>query len=811
MTSCTDSSNFVPSDYPLVQMEDINLNLSDFEDFLSSRKPDSAGGADGITYRMLLNLSDSGRKKLFAVLNRIWISGNIPDIWRHIKVHPIPKREDSVDITDYRPICLLPVLLKCIEGMLKPHMEQFANSRKIIPERSFAFRKNMSTTQCINDLINTVQYLRTEKRKVVAICIDIEKAYDHVNVNTLGAKLMEMGFNRKLVLWLTSYLQDRTLHLHDAKTKTNRGLAQGSGLSPILFNLYTASLHNIEDENTYIFQFADDFFILAFDETWDEALDILERKFGEFIYDCEQLDLNINYDKTTVTSFGRRSSQINLNFNGRMLTEVKEIKYLGRIVSANNSSLSHVTQAISKINRTCRFLNTTSGCLYGIHPARAIQFYRVYARSQLEYAASSFANLSGRALAKFQTQSNFHVRRALGLMKSTPVHVLYHLAAELPPKYRIQLAAGKDLVKLFHLEMPLAKLLPTLEKPLDTSYYKMFDKFKNVLLDVEQIRTSTVESRKVRTYENFYHSNKANLNPQEVNQIFLSKKNDIMSRNLELVYTDGSIMENQAGGAFFHPRSNTVRRFKLSKTVSSMSVELHIMEKAVEFAKEMNFLKLAILTDSKSGVLALKNGVSNAACSRIHDLIDSSPTLSTVEFHYIPSHRGIFENERVDEEAKKATQDGLTLQIKWSKDEAIREIERRLHDEWEREYVDLSRTKGREFGKIFPSLLRKPWFNHNSLGMNAIQIRQLNRILSGHSFSPHTLARLHVLDDDTCLLCNEVDDDSHIIFECTKYNHIRLRYPVLEQYDNTTSFFRKEPIENYHFITDFIKEANIKL
>ncbi|KAI8114871.1 hypothetical protein CVS40_12820 [Lucilia cuprina] len=437
-----------------------------------------------------------------------------------------------------------------------------------------------------------------------------------------------------------------------------------------------------------------------------------------------------------------------------------------------------------------RFLNTTSGCLYEIHPARAIQFYSVYARSQLEYAASSFANLFGRALAKFQTQSNFHVSRALGVMKSTPVHVLYHLAAELPPKYRIQLAAGKDLVKLFHLDMPLAKLLPTLEKPLDTSYYKMFDKFKNVLLDVERIRISTVESRKVRTYEDFYHSNKANLNPQEVNQIFLSKKEDIISRKLELVYTDGSIMDNQAGGAFFHPRSDTVRRFKLSKTVSSMSVDLHIMEKAVEFAKKMNFEKLAILTDSKS---------------------DSSPTLSIVEFHYIPSHKGIFENERVDEEAKKATQDGLTLQIKWSKNEAIKEIERRLHDEWEREYVDLSRMKGREFGKISPSLLGKPWFNHNSLGMNAIQIRQLNRILSGHSFSPHTLARLHVLDDDTCLLCKEVDDVSHIIFECTKYNHIRLRYPVLEQYDNTTSFFRKEPIENYLFITDFIKEANIKL
>lgn len=44
------------------------LNFQDFLIFLSSRNSDSAPGKDGITYRLLVNLSDYNMKKLFNII-----------------------------------------------------------------------------------------------------------------------------------------------------------------------------------------------------------------------------------------------------------------------------------------------------------------------------------------------------------------------------------------------------------------------------------------------------------------------------------------------------------------------------------------------------------------------------------------------------------------------------------------------------------------------------------------------------------------------------------------------------------------------
>lgn len=49
----------------------------------------------------------------------------------------------------------------------------------------------------------------------------------------------------------------------EGPNSTSLGLAQGSPLSPLLFNLYTASLHDILPENIKLVQYADDLVILA--------------------------------------------------------------------------------------------------------------------------------------------------------------------------------------------------------------------------------------------------------------------------------------------------------------------------------------------------------------------------------------------------------------------------------------------------------------------------------------------------------------------------------------------------------------------
>lgn len=129
---------------------------------------------------------------------------------------------------------------------------------------------------------------------LTAACIDLEKAYDYVNTDLLEKKLTNFEFNKDLIIWISSFLRERILVLGNVRKSIHRGLAQGSGLSPLLFNLYTASLHDIEDDGSFVFQFADDFFILTFGDNFDEAKMHLINKIREFSSQCKSMDLRIN-------------------------------------------------------------------------------------------------------------------------------------------------------------------------------------------------------------------------------------------------------------------------------------------------------------------------------------------------------------------------------------------------------------------------------------------------------------------------------------------------------------------------------------
>lgn len=221
---------------------------------------------------MLQRLKPNERKKHFEIISNIWEKGEIPKSWREVSVCPIPKRnKDPSIILNNRPICLLSVLLKSLEAQMKLHIENHIMENNILPRRSYAFRKGMATSQCINDVINTVYLHKAKGHQVVAACLDIDKAYDRTKTGLLCATMRSLNFNNHIVKWIESFIKDRTLILGRESIKTCDGLAQGSTLSPTLFNIFTASLHEIDDDFTFLFQFADDFFLICIDKDFGVA------------------------------------------------------------------------------------------------------------------------------------------------------------------------------------------------------------------------------------------------------------------------------------------------------------------------------------------------------------------------------------------------------------------------------------------------------------------------------------------------------------------------------------------------------------
>lgn len=85
------------------------------------------------------------------------------------------------------------------------------------------------------------------------VFLDVSKALDSVKTELLLNTMAKQKIPSKIIEWIYTYLKGRTLILkteqEDVEIKVNQGLPQGCPLSPILFNLYTTSLHNDNEED----------------------------------------------------------------------------------------------------------------------------------------------------------------------------------------------------------------------------------------------------------------------------------------------------------------------------------------------------------------------------------------------------------------------------------------------------------------------------------------------------------------------------------------------------------------------------------
>ena len=46
-------------------------------------------------------------------------SGYIPTSWKHSEIIPVPKKCKPSILNDYRPIALTPIVMKCLEHLIK--------------------------------------------------------------------------------------------------------------------------------------------------------------------------------------------------------------------------------------------------------------------------------------------------------------------------------------------------------------------------------------------------------------------------------------------------------------------------------------------------------------------------------------------------------------------------------------------------------------------------------------------------------------------------------------------------------------------
>lgn len=799
-------------------LNDIKFNHTpftddEFKDALDSKKKITAAGEDGLKYDMLKALNSFSRKRILEAFNSIWETGKLIDSWRHCKIIPIPKKDKNLDnVENFRPICLISCALKVMETMMKNRMENTINANNLLPANSFAFTKKKSATMMINQFLHKVKNIKSNGEFSIAIVLDINKAYDCLDLTCLKKILLENQIDKQIVHWVLDSLSKRLLSLGGSQIEINNGVPQGSSISPLLFNLYTAKLHLLANENFTIYQFADDFVLLFTGKTILEATVLAQNKLTEFYNECKKINLSFNPEKTKMICFskGKNNNTVNIQLNNQLITNVEDLKLLGFYISSNLINNIHYKKMASELEASNNALKMLTPVKSGLNPRVSLNTFKAMIRSKAEYSRTATTGSNKNTELMMERLLNGSIRRCLGVPPNTPNHILYALSCELPPKYRSFLLTARELVslKLNHNQTYLNLLVD--QPQLTSSYSITFSKFQTILESIEIPLNPVCKSNKItveKELKGFYSLSKGLIPNHIIRAEYSSYIKELEERNLEIISTDASIKEN-VGIAIYDKKLNLSIKYKLEEKTSSLMAELLAIEKSIEYCLFKRYTNIAIFTDSRNTCIHLSKEVSeNYIVHNIKSKIENS-NIEKVIVVWTPAHVGIDINEIADCAANMARISGIEIISSITPSEGLTRIKDSLFEEWQNEYESISRTKGKFFFEIFPKVETNFWFS--KMDLTPKDIKTINRLLCNHSYNKDYLASIGKEETNLCDRCLIPENNEHIFIICQKYSHIRNKYSIFDNLDDLITLLKTRKQKVYSQLLSFAKDINFE-
>jgi len=366
----------------------------------------SAPGSIGIEANVFKECSDELTPIICELFNLCLKQNSIPHEWKTSHITPIYKgKGNKSSLENYRPISIISPLSKVFESVIGAKMRFYFESKNILHQDQNGFREGRSCHLALNTIIDFGKKNLDKKNHVIAVFLDLSKAFDTIDHELLLQKLDKYGFSLNALKMIENYLSNRNsiVNFNGSKSKSEIlkcGVPQGSILGPLLFIIFINDLcHILTRSNKCLF--ADDTTLVISGKNIADLTTALESDLKSISEWLKHNRLLLNVSKSNAMIFKWRYQRqidiLNTNLDAQLKPEIKcndeqipfvtKFTLLGVVLDEYLTFDLHTISLCSKVNWKISVLKKSS---YLFNLNFRITLFKLFIISKYDYCSTLF-------------------------------------------------------------------------------------------------------------------------------------------------------------------------------------------------------------------------------------------------------------------------------------------------------------------------------------------------------------------------------------------------------------------------------------
>ncbi len=276
-----------------------------------------------------------------------------------------------------------------METMVNNRLKHYLDQHHPLSETQSGFRSRRSTIDQLVRLEAEIKLAFQDKKKknrhVIAIFLDLEKAFDLVWSKGLISRLKRYGITGRMFKWIDNFLTDRKIRVRigdqtsDIHTLEN-GTPQGSVISPTLFNIMVDSLSKYINPTTSLSQFADDSGVWkAGNPKNSKYIRQIQKGLDGIAQWADTWGFKISTEKTVAMLFSTKKNKNqlypSLYIQGHQLRFVKQTTFLGMILDEALTWSEHIQNLDRRCQQDIRLMKQIKGSSWGADQTMLLKIY----------------------------------------------------------------------------------------------------------------------------------------------------------------------------------------------------------------------------------------------------------------------------------------------------------------------------------------------------------------------------------------------------------------------------------------------------